>query len=142
MSSRSVLAGLDLHAIQQVVKWIVYAILIVKFFFYVQNDIEVAVHGLRGGGSFLRWTTTFATTIDELGWFMLLILFELETYSLSEEVFEGITGKVIRGIRVLCYVFLAHTIYAYYGDVQTLTGASPSHAYWRGPISSRRVSGC
>jgi hypothetical protein len=66
MSSRSVLAGLDLHAIRQVVKWIVYAILIVNFFFYVQNDIEVAVHGLRGGGSFLRWTTTFATTIDKL----------------------------------------------------------------------------
>lgn len=83
MSSRSVLAGLDLHAIQQVVKWIVYAILIVNFFFYVQNDIEVAVHGLRGGGSFLCWTTTFATTIDELGWLIFTVVDQSNCSTLS-----------------------------------------------------------
>ncbi len=125
MNSRSVLQGLNLHAIQQVVKWIVYAILIINFYFYVLDDMEVAEHGLRSGGTFLQWTTTFTTTIDELAWFMLLFLFELETYSLSDEAFEGITGKLIHGIRLLCYVFLGHTVYAYSGDVLALAQEMP-----------------
>jgi len=125
MNSPSILAGRDLHAIQQVVKWIVYAILLVNFAGYVIDDLEFAEHGIRDGGSFLRWTTTFATTIDELAWFMLLALFELETYALSDETLKGITGKVVHGVRILCYIFLAHTVYAYYGDVLTYTAAAP-----------------
>jgi len=125
MNSRSVLAGLNLHAIQQVVKWIVYTILVVNFVGYVIDDLEFAEHGLQDGESFLRWTTTFAATLDELGWFMLLFLFELETYSLSDEAFEGATGTLIHGVRILCYAFIAHTVYAYYGDVQVYTAATP-----------------
>jgi hypothetical protein len=125
MNTRSFLAGLNLHAIQQVVKWIVYTILIVNFVFYVLDDMEAAEHGLRTGGSFLQWTTTFTTTIDELAWFMLLILFELETYALSDKAFEGITGPLIHGVRIICYAFLAHTIYAYTGDVLALEREEP-----------------
>ncbi len=125
MNTRSFLAGLNLHAIQQVVKWIVYTILIVNFVFYVLDDMEAAEHGLRTGGSFLQWTTTFTTTIDELAWFMLLILFELETYALSDKAFEGITGPLIHGVRIICYAFLAHTIYAYAGDVIALEQEEP-----------------
>ncbi len=125
MNTRSFLAGLNLHAIQQVIKRIIYAILIVNFIFYVLDDMEAAEHSLRNGGSLLQWTTTFTTTIDELAWFMLLFLFELETYSLSDEAFEGITGKLIHGVRLVCYVFLAHTVYAYSGDVLALTQEAP-----------------
>jgi hypothetical protein len=125
MNARSVLAGLNLHAIQQVVKWIVYTILIANFVFYVLDDMEAAEHGLRTGGSFLQWTTTFTTTIDELAWFMLLVLFELETYALSDKAFEGITGPLIHGVRIICYAFLAHTIYAYTGDVLALEREEP-----------------
>jgi hypothetical protein len=125
MNNRSVLAGLNLHAIQQAVKWIVYSILIVNFFFYVLNDMELAEHSLQDGESFLRWTTTFATTIDELAWFMLLFLFELETYALSDESFDGIVGTMIRGVRLVCYAFLAHTVYAYSGNLLALTQEGP-----------------
>ncbi len=79
MNTRSILQRYDLHAIQQRVKWTIYTILVVNFSFYVLDDMELARHSLREGASFLSWTTTFATTIDELAWFMLLLLFELET---------------------------------------------------------------
>lgn len=120
MSIRSYIQGLNLAAIQQTVKWTVYCILIINFFFYLLDDIEAAEHALRNGGTLLQWAAEFTTTIDELGWFALLFLFELETYSLSDEAFEGITGKLIHGVRLVCYVFLAHTVYAYSGDVLTL----------------------
>ena len=59
MNTRSVLARLNLHAIQQYVKWAVYSILIVNFFFYILDDMEAAEHSLRGGGSFLDWSAFF-----------------------------------------------------------------------------------
>ena len=125
MNIRSTLAGLNLEAIQQTVKWIVYTILIINFGFYVLDDMEAAEHALRNGGTFLQWAAEFTTTIDELGWFILLFLFELETYALSDEAFEGLTGKLVRGVRLICYVFLAHTVYAYAGDVLTLEREKP-----------------
>lgn len=125
MNNRSVLVGLNLPAIQQAVKYIVYSILIVNFFFYVLNDIELAEHALQDGESFLRWTTTFATTIDELAWFMLLFLFELETYALSDKSFDGIVGTLIRGVRLACYAFLAHTVYAYSSNLLVLIQEVP-----------------
>ena len=125
MNARSMLANLDLRAVQQVVKWTVYTILIVNFVFYVIDDMEAAEHSLRAGGSFLAWTAMFTTTIDELAWFALLFLFELETYALSDEAFEGATGPVIHAVRIVCYLFLAHTIYAYAGIGLTLQQALP-----------------
>jgi len=125
MPTRSVLAGLNLHAIQQYVKWTVYTILIVNFFFYILDDMEAAEHSLRDGGSFLDWSAFFATTIDESAWFILLFLFELETYALSDDTLEGGTSRLIHGVRIICYAFLAHTIYAYAGILLALEQAAP-----------------
>ena len=125
MNTQSVRARLNLRAIQQFVKWTVYTILIVNFFFYILDDMEAAEHSLRGGGSFLRWAAAFTTTIDELAWFALLFLFELETYALSDNTLEGNTGRLIHGLRIICYGFLAHTIYAYAGIVLALEQAAP-----------------
>lgn len=125
MNTRSVLAGWNLHAIQQYVKWTVYSILIVNFLFYVLDDMEAAEHSLRDGGSFLDWTAYFATTIDESAWFILLLLFELETYALSDDTLTRTTSRLIHGVRLICYAFLAHTIYAYTGIMLALEQAEP-----------------
>ncbi len=44
---------------------------------------------MRNGGSFLDWIEAFATTIDETAWLILVFLFELETYVLSNETLDG-----------------------------------------------------
>jgi hypothetical protein len=107
------------------VKWVVYTILIVNFFFYLLDDMEAAEHALRNGGTIAQWVAEFTTTIDELAWFALLFLFELETYALEDEAFEGITGKLVHGVRLVCYVFLANTVYAYSMDILVLSGEEP-----------------
>jgi hypothetical protein len=98
---------------QQIIKWAIYILLLINFALYIRNDWQIAVHTMRNGGSFLTWTGAFATSIDELAWFALLFLFELETYVLSDEVLDGATTLIIHSIRIICYVFLAHTLYAY-----------------------------
>jgi len=106
-------ADSKMHKIQQAIKWTVYTLLIINFVFYVVEDWGRAVHTLRAGATFLEWTSEFATTIDESAWFLLLFMFELETYVVDDDDWTGWLGHTVRGIRLTCYVLLAHTVYAF-----------------------------
>lgn len=109
----------------QIIKWTVYSLLLVNWGYYVIEEIYISSHTLSQGGTFLQWTEEFATSIDELGWFGLLFMFEMETYSLSEETLEK--RKVVwtlHGIRLLCYIMLAHTVMARITTLQDFLAVS------------------
>ncbi len=99
--------------------------LIVNFGFYILEDLNRADHSLRVGASLFQWTKEFAVSIDEVAWFALLFMFELDTYALSDETLDGAVSYVIRGVRVVCYILLAHTIVAYTSEVVDLENAPP-----------------
>jgi hypothetical protein len=103
----------DVHKIQQAVKWTVYTLLIINFVFYILEDWNRAVHTLHAGSTFLDWTSEFATSIDESAWFVLLFMFELETYVISDKNWTGWIQRSVRGIRLACFVMLAHSVYAF-----------------------------
>ena len=102
---------------RQAIKVVVYSLLLVNFALYIADDLRIASYTMRNSGSLLEWTAAFATTIDETAWFALLFLFELETYVLSDEVQSrpGVV-RLVHGIRLLCYLSLGHSIYAF-GDI-------------------------
>jgi len=58
--------------------------------------------------------TSYATSIDEMAWFALLFLFEAETYGLSDDALNRVTRFIFVTIRIACYAFLLHTMYAYW----------------------------
>jgi len=95
------------------IKWTVYTLLLINFGYYLWEDWTVAAHTLRQGGSFLEWTAAFVGSIDESAWFILLALFELETYAIPEEAFTPALERSLHIGRFACYVFLAHGIWAY-----------------------------
>ena len=73
--------------LRQLIKVVVYSLLLVNFVHYLSNDITVMRHAVHDGWKIVDWTSAFATTMDESAWFVLLLLFELETYLLSDEAF-------------------------------------------------------
>lgn len=105
--------SIDLHKLQQVVKWIVYGLLIINWGFYILEDWDRAIHTLGPGSTLLDWTGEFATSIDESGWFVLLFMFELETYVLDDENLTGWTAKAIHTARLVCFLMILHTVYAF-----------------------------
>lgn len=105
--------GIDLHKLQQLIKWLVYGFLIINWGFYILEDWDRAVHTLGPESTFLDWTREFATSIDESAWFVLLFMFELETYVLEDEDFKGWTAKAIHAARVVCFLMILHTVYAF-----------------------------
>ena len=96
----------------QLIKWTVYSLLLLNWGYYAIEEIYISSHVLSQGGTFLQWTEEFATTIDEFAWFGLLFMFELETYSLDQAMEKPWVKWSVHGMRLVCYVFLAHTVYA------------------------------
>ncbi len=118
-------ADLRLHRIQQGVKWTVYTLLLVNWGFYIADDIGWARHTLHAESTVFDWTSAFSTSIDELAWFILLGMFELETYTLSDRAWKPWVERLVHGLRLACYVMLAHTIFAYTSNVFDLRPTQP-----------------
>ena len=57
--------------------------------------------------------TNFSTTIDIIGWFGLIILFEMETYALPDEAFTRRMVNLLRTGRAACYLLILYAAYGY-----------------------------
>jgi hypothetical protein len=111
--------------LRQLIKLVVYGLLLFNFVLYIVEDWQISIHTLRNGGTFLDYTSAFAVTIDTLAWITLLFLFELETYLLSDEAFTRSRLRLMHGVRIICYIFLAHTLFAYTSAGTDLNGLLP-----------------
>ena len=99
---------------RQVLKIAIYSLLLVNFILYIIDDVRIASYTMRNGGSLLEWTRAFATTIDVSAWLILLFLFELETYLLSDQTLSRpMFIRLMYAVRIFCYVFLVHSVYAF-----------------------------
>ena len=96
----------------QLVKWTIYSLLLLNWGYYAVEEAYISSHTLRQGGTFMQWAEEFATTIDEFAWFGLLFMFELETYALEDALEKRWVRWSIHGLRLVCYVFLLHTVVA------------------------------
>jgi len=97
----------------QLIKWTVYSLLLLNWGLYMSEEWQNAQHTLHNGGDLLEWTSAFGTSLDEMAWFGLLFIWELETYALSEHAWTRFIQWLFLGIRGVCYIFLAHTVFAW-----------------------------
>lgn len=107
------ISGTRLRSLQQIVKWIVYSLLLINWGFYIYEDWDRAVHTLNSGSTIFEWAREFATSIDESAWFILLFMLELETYILEDQDWTGWVSRTIHGVRLVCFLMILHTVYAF-----------------------------
>lgn len=119
------LARYDLHRIQQTIKWIVYTLLLINFGFYFYEDWTRAFLTLGDDATLVDWAGEFATSIDEAAWFILLFMFELETYILEDEDWKPWVAHTVRGVRIVCFAMIAHTVVAYGDTVAEYSATTP-----------------
>ena len=92
------------------------------------EDFGVASQVLRGGGTWLQWTNEFSTSLDVFGWLGLLMVFELDTYLLSDENAErALIRWSLNAIRLICYVLLIHTVVARVTDMMEYVGVEKAN---------------
>ena len=99
--------------VAQTIKYAVYAGLLLMFASYIRDDLLAFRSTLPPNASLLDIVLTFSTTIDMFGWVALVALFELETYTISEEAWTRATERTVHVLRILCYGFVAWAAYGY-----------------------------
>lgn len=98
-----------------VFKYLVYAALVANVALFFKDDWEASAHVFQDGLPFARIIEGFAASIDTAAWVILLLLFELETCHLSEEVLTRPIGLVVRSVRALCYMVIVYAFTGYLG---------------------------
>ena len=98
--------------VYKLMKYSVYLLLMLNVVLFFIDEWNAVQHT----GSDLDFSTliqSFAASIDTLSWVVLLLLFELETFVLPDDVIKGRVKFTLHGIRVICYVFIVYSAYGY-----------------------------
>lgn len=109
---------------QQTIKWVVYTLLVLNFGYYIFDDWRAAQSTLLPDASLLEIASSYATSFDELGWFGLLFLLEAETYWIEDDTELGPVYWLMQFARVICYVVVTHTLFAFIVVLIDLSNAS------------------
>ena len=116
-ASDSMLVWLAKH--QQTIKWLVYALLLVNFGMYIIEDIGKFQRALSQGQSLLAATTRLATSLDLVGWFALLAIFEIESYWLRHSSSPAVS-RALHILRLGCLALIANTFFIYFREMMQI----------------------
>lgn len=96
-------------------KYALYALLAFNVYLFLDQSLAGAGHVYRDGVGLSEVILAFTDPIDALAWFVLLIIFELETAVLDEETLRGRTAAALNGLALLCYLAI---VYSWWGYLQ------------------------
>ena len=116
-ASDSMLVWLAKH--QQTIKWLVYVLLLVNFGMYIIEDIGKFQRALSQGQSLLAATTRLATSLDLVGWFALLAIFEIESYWLRHSSSPAVS-RALQILRLGCLALIANTFFIYFREMMQI----------------------
>lgn len=105
------------YYIFQFFKYLVYCLLAYNIVLFFQDDYRASETIFKGGVALGDVVEAFSATVDTSAWVLLLLLFELETYIISDEKIRGAIKWSLHIVRSLCYVFI---IYAFWGYINKL----------------------
>lgn len=100
-----------------VVKYLVYGLLTLNVFFFLQEEMLALGHRFTGGLMLSQITQAFASTIDTAAWLLLLLLFELETAILDDRFIRGPVKWALHGIRALCFLAVVYAFTGYLAEL-------------------------
>jgi hypothetical protein len=109
----------------QLFKYTVYALLTLNVYLFFAEEWAAASHRFVNGVALEDIIEGFAASIDTAAWVVLLLMFELETYVLSDEQFSRRVTWTLHGIRATCYVFIVYAFYGYVSKLLFLFDAVP-----------------
>lgn len=114
----------------QLFKYAIYAFLAMNVYWFFIDEFASAKLQFPAGVALGDMIEAYAATIDTVAWVVLLLMFELETYTLDDEQFTPAVTWSLHGLRAICYVFIVYAFYGYivnvtfFDAVATLAGVS------------------
>ncbi|MCK7598319.1 hypothetical protein M0G74_13635 [Microbulbifer sp. CAU 1566] len=127
MSEVVSLAGIPVnrYTLFRLFKYTVYFLLTYNVYAFFLENHAAAGTVFADGVSIGKIIEAYNDSIDTLAWVLLLLVFELETWVLSDEKLKGSTKWLLNGISVFCYVFIVYSFYGYVSEMVSLTHLLP-----------------
>jgi hypothetical protein len=107
------------------VKYLTYLLLLANVFFFLFEELAALKHTFVGGFSVPQFVQIFASTIDTAAWVILLLLFELETSVLDDDLIRGWVKRGLHGVRLLCGAAILWAFSGYCSELFTLYQSAP-----------------
>lgn len=121
-AARTVLVPAGLYV---AVKYTIYLLLAVNIGVFLREEWQAAQHTYQGDIGLEILIEAFTATIDTAAWVVLLLLFELETFVLPDDMLLGRLRWALHGIRATCYLFIVYAFYGYVLQCLDLYQAAP-----------------
>ncbi|MGB0863491.1 MAG: hypothetical protein ACPGXZ_11285 [Saprospiraceae bacterium] len=99
----------------QFFKYSVYTFLFTNIFLFLRKETIAATHRFPDGYDFGQIIEVFPSTIDTAAWFGLLMLFELETWIISDENLKK--GYLRAILKTFSLIFFSFVLYSFWGYV-------------------------
>lgn len=97
----------------QLFKYSVYVLLSLNILFFFQQEHAAASVRFSNGIGALEFFSAYAATIDTAAWVVLLLMFELETFVLSDEQFTPTVNLALRSAATLSFAVIAFAFFGY-----------------------------
>lgn len=114
----------DRYKLFHIFKYTIYALLTLNVYLFFAEEWAAASTRFADGVELGDVIEGFAASIDTAAWVILLLMFELETFVLTERVSKR-TTIAMHALRALCYVVIVYAFYGYLSKLLFLLGSSP-----------------
>lgn len=99
----------------QIFKYSIYGLLLVNLVVFMVEDYAASATTYKNGISLADIVNAFTASVDTLAWFVLLMVFELETYALEDDQLGNKRKLMLNIFAAICYFFI---ILAFLGYVE------------------------
>lgn len=116
--------NVDRYKIFHVFKYTIFALLTLNVYLFFAEEWAASSHRFVDGVQFGDVIEGFAATIDTAAWVVLLLMFELQTFILTNFVSKSVS-RALHVIRAVCYAVIGYAFYGYLTKLLFLFGAAP-----------------
>lgn len=109
----------------QIFKYCIYSLLALNVYLFFSDEWLAASHLFIGGVELTDLFQAFSASIDTAAWVVLLLLFEMETYVLSDAQVERHRWS-LHGVRILSYFFILLSYHGYWAKALDLYEVTPA----------------
>jgi hypothetical protein len=118
--------GVKPDTLFQVFKYAIYTLIVVNIIYFLREEYLAAGTRFQEGLSWDQLTDAFSQFTDSFGWFILLMVLELETYVISDEKLKGGLKWTLNAVSGVCYFFIVLAFLGYWSHMQTVFDFGPT----------------
>lgn len=106
-------------------KYAIYLALAINTVLFLREDLSAMSTVFTQGFEWSLFIEAFSASIDTASWLVLLIVFELETFVIEDDVLDGWVGRALKIIGIICYLIIIYAFYGYVASLNLVNGFEP-----------------